>query len=68
MGEQEEETKAREGSGGTTREGGAGQNTEGQGQTGHTVVSATGFQKAEGEGAEYEQAVLRCPCVYVWER
>ena len=67
-GEQEEETKAREGSGGTTREGGAGQRREGQGQIRHTVMCAAGTQRAKGEGAECNSAVVRCPCGYVPER
>ena len=46
VGDPEEETRMREGSGGAARESGAGQRREGQGQTGHTVVCAAGTQRA----------------------
>ena len=68
VGAPEEETEAREGSEGVAREGGAGQRREGQGQTGHTVVCAAGTQRAEGEVAECNRAVVQCPCRYDPER
>ena len=58
VGAPEEEAEAREGSGGAAREGDAGQRTEGQGQTAHTVVCAAGTQRADGEGAECDPAVV----------
>ena len=58
VGDLAEEAKRLERRGGAARESGAGQEGEGQGQTGNTVVCAAGTQRTEGEGTECDRAVV----------